>query len=344
MAAIDHLMQLRRSQDPQTPPDCVARFTCTKHSWRGKYRRILCITPHMLVTQHPDSLAITNTWSFVGEPDVDAVSVGAGDAEDQEFTLSLRQDAKARAASAPRASTEGAACAHLQACPCMRVIVSSGAWWPVLAKAAGLPRLRTHAAAPRGARAAGQVQAHAVLVQAAGGAAVGALPVHGAGRGGRAVRGRHQDPRARPRPPHRHPAAWPAALRSRAPGRAGAAAQRPALTRCRSGHRLDRPPRATLAGACQLPSPVSYSARPPGARRQVALDVRGAQAAQGRLGGVPAARDGLRGGAPGRGGRGPPLQPLPLAFLSTGLLPAARRAAAAKAPRGERVRRAQRAP
>lgn len=223
MAAIDHLMQLRRSQDPQTPPDCVARFMCTKHSWRGKYRRVFCITPHMLVTQHPDSLAITNTWSFVGEPDIDAVSVGAGDAEDQEFTLSLRQDAKARAAPAPRASMGVQPVQRLRACPCMRLIASSGAWWPVHAKAAPLPRSRAHVAAPRGGRAAGQVQAHALLMQAAGGAAVGALPVHGARRGGRAVRGRHQDPRARPRRPNRRPATPPAAVLSAREGQCSSA-------------------------------------------------------------------------------------------------------------------------
>ncbi|KAK9822709.1 hypothetical protein WJX81_005943 [Elliptochloris bilobata] len=97
MAAMDHLIgQMRRNQEPQTPPDCVARFMCTKHSWRGKYRRIFCITPRALVTQHPDTLTITNTWSFVGEPDIDAVGVGASDLEDQDFTMSVRQDAKSK--------------------------------------------------------------------------------------------------------------------------------------------------------------------------------------------------------------------------------------------------------
>ena len=104
MAGIDHLIgKMRSHQEPQTPSDCVARFMCTKHSWRGKYRRIFCITPHTLVTQHPDSLAITNMWRFVGEPNIDAVAVGASESEDQEFTLSVRQDAKA----SPHPSTRG---------------------------------------------------------------------------------------------------------------------------------------------------------------------------------------------------------------------------------------------
>lgn len=90
MAAVDHLIAvLRKNQDPQMPPDCVGRFLCTKFTWRGKYQRVLCITPSAVVTQHPDNLAITNTWSFKGEPDIEAVSVGPGKTE---FSLSARKD------------------------------------------------------------------------------------------------------------------------------------------------------------------------------------------------------------------------------------------------------------
>lgn len=79
------------------PPDCVARFLCTKHSWRGKYRRVMCITPTAIITQHIDTLAITNTWSFVGDSDVDGITVPPlSDAEEQEFTITARQDRKAR--------------------------------------------------------------------------------------------------------------------------------------------------------------------------------------------------------------------------------------------------------
>jgi hypothetical protein len=78
------------------PPDCVARFLCTKHSWRGKYRRILCITPSAIVTQHIDNLAITNTWDFVGETDVDDITVGASDTNEQDFVIMARQDRKVR--------------------------------------------------------------------------------------------------------------------------------------------------------------------------------------------------------------------------------------------------------
>lgn len=76
------------------PPDCVGRFLCTKSSWRGKYRRIMCITPSAVITQHPDNLSITNTYVFTGEPDIDGVTVGPSEPEEQEFTLSARSDKK----------------------------------------------------------------------------------------------------------------------------------------------------------------------------------------------------------------------------------------------------------
>lgn len=95
--AMDHLIgAMRKQQDPQMPPDCVGRFLCTKFSWRGRYRRFMCITPTAVITQHPDNLAITNTYTFVGETDIDTVSVGASEPEEQEFTLSTRSDKKVR--------------------------------------------------------------------------------------------------------------------------------------------------------------------------------------------------------------------------------------------------------
>ena len=97
--AVDHLIgQMRKQQDPQMPPDCVGRYSCTKSSWRGKYRRIMCVTPNAVITQHPDNLAITNTYLFIGESDIDGIGAAPVDqnAEEQEFTLSARSDKKAR--------------------------------------------------------------------------------------------------------------------------------------------------------------------------------------------------------------------------------------------------------
>ena len=93
MAAVDHLIAvLRANKDPSMPPECVGRFLCTKFTWRGKYPRVLCITPTAVVTQHPDNLAITNTWSFGGGSDIDGIVAGPGPLE---FSLSARKDSRA---------------------------------------------------------------------------------------------------------------------------------------------------------------------------------------------------------------------------------------------------------
>ena len=44
----------------------------------------------------PDNLAITNTYLFIGESDIDGISAAPMDqnAEEQEFTLSARSDKK----------------------------------------------------------------------------------------------------------------------------------------------------------------------------------------------------------------------------------------------------------
>ncbi|KAK9809260.1 hypothetical protein WJX72_012293 [[Myrmecia] bisecta] len=97
MSTVDNLLHLRKHADGQSPPDAVARFLCTKHSWRGKYRRVMCITPDAVVTQHPDSLAITNTWPFCGDSDLDGVLAGSPEfAEEQDFSLSARNDKKSK--------------------------------------------------------------------------------------------------------------------------------------------------------------------------------------------------------------------------------------------------------
>eukprot|EP00891_Asterochloris_glomerata_P003749 jgi/Astpho2/3749/Aster-x0176 len=94
MSGLDKLMHVRRPADGQTPPDCLGRFLCTKSSWRGSYRRIVGLTPTAVFTQHPESLSVTNSWSFVGDPDIDGVAVSSSDPE--EFTISARQDGKSR--------------------------------------------------------------------------------------------------------------------------------------------------------------------------------------------------------------------------------------------------------
>ena len=94
MTSLDHLLHFRQAADGQIPLDCIARYLCTKASWRGKYRRVLCITSTCITTQHPDSLTITNQWDFAADTDIDGVSAPSSTAEEQEFVLSVRQDKK----------------------------------------------------------------------------------------------------------------------------------------------------------------------------------------------------------------------------------------------------------
>ena len=76
----------------------LGRFSVVKRSWRGRYRRLLSVTPTCLVTQQPDTLAVTNVWRFSGDgPDVEGVTVGApappGAGGELELTLTVRSDA-----------------------------------------------------------------------------------------------------------------------------------------------------------------------------------------------------------------------------------------------------------
>lgn len=94
---MDRLLSGLRAHRPELkPPDCVARYVVVKHSWRGKYRRIACLTPAALYTQSPEGrLVVTNSYAFGagGESDIEGVALGA---DGQEFTLSARQDGKGK--------------------------------------------------------------------------------------------------------------------------------------------------------------------------------------------------------------------------------------------------------
>jgi hypothetical protein len=63
---MDRLLSGFKPHRPELkPPDCVARYVVVKHSWRGKYRRIVCITPSALYTQNPEGrLVVTNSYVF----------------------------------------------------------------------------------------------------------------------------------------------------------------------------------------------------------------------------------------------------------------------------------------
>ena len=69
----------------------LARYVVVKHSWRGKYERILCIGDRGVYTIHPNSLAVTNVYEFgkyLGGFSISANNSGSGG--DAMFELLVR--------------------------------------------------------------------------------------------------------------------------------------------------------------------------------------------------------------------------------------------------------------
>eukprot|EP00201_Polytomella_parva_P020772 CAMPEP_0175040972 /NCGR_PEP_ID=MMETSP0052_2-20121109/1622_1 /TAXON_ID=51329 ORGANISM="Polytomella parva, Strain SAG 63-3" /NCGR_SAMPLE_ID=MMETSP0052_2 /ASSEMBLY_ACC=CAM_ASM_000194 /LENGTH=248 /DNA_ID=CAMNT_0016303367 /DNA_START=151 /DNA_END=894 /DNA_ORIENTATION=+ len=88
----------RRQKVELKPVNCLGRYVVTKHNqWRGKYRRVLCITTSAILTQNPEQqFAITNTYAFVGDSDIESITLGPGNDEEGEFVITARQDKKSK--------------------------------------------------------------------------------------------------------------------------------------------------------------------------------------------------------------------------------------------------------
>ncbi len=85
----------RPGGSPATAAAQQHRFLATKLSWRGSYRRLVCITPTHLLTLYPDTLAVTNSWAYAGDHDLAGVEVGGEHGADGGvFTLHFRRDKK----------------------------------------------------------------------------------------------------------------------------------------------------------------------------------------------------------------------------------------------------------
>ncbi|XP_072986827.1 dnaJ homolog subfamily C GRV2 [Typha latifolia] len=76
-------------------PEYLARYLVVKHSWRGRYRRILCLSNSGIVTLDPSTLAVTNSYDIASDFEGAAPVLGRGD-EAQEFTVSVRTDGKGK--------------------------------------------------------------------------------------------------------------------------------------------------------------------------------------------------------------------------------------------------------
>ena len=73
---------------------CPCAFVVTKHSWKGKYRRVLSLTPEGVSTHNPASMEATNTWKWMDVVGVQPLSSPSGSGTSgcgQEFQLIYRK-------------------------------------------------------------------------------------------------------------------------------------------------------------------------------------------------------------------------------------------------------------
>ncbi|XP_059584765.1 dnaJ homolog subfamily C member 13 isoform X1 [Alligator mississippiensis] len=65
----------------------LACFYTTKHSWRGKYKRVFSVGTHAITTYNPNTLEITNQWPYGDICSIAPVGRGQG----TEFSLTFRK-------------------------------------------------------------------------------------------------------------------------------------------------------------------------------------------------------------------------------------------------------------
>ncbi|XP_024523013.1 dnaJ homolog subfamily C GRV2 isoform X1 [Selaginella moellendorffii] len=80
-------------------PEYLARFLVMKHSWRGRYKRILCISESSIITLEPGSLQVTNSYDLDTDYESAAPVAGREDPSQQqglEFTINVRTDGRGK--------------------------------------------------------------------------------------------------------------------------------------------------------------------------------------------------------------------------------------------------------
>ena len=65
----------------------ASSFLVTKHSWKGKYRRVLTVGPEAFSTHNPGTMEITNSWKL-------ADVIGMNPLSEAEFQVTFRKGAK----------------------------------------------------------------------------------------------------------------------------------------------------------------------------------------------------------------------------------------------------------
>ncbi|CAG9133962.1 unnamed protein product [Plutella xylostella] len=71
----------------------VASFLVTKHSWKGKYKRVFSVGTHGITTYNPDRLEVTNRWLYSDVITV-ASAKHSNSALNHDFTLVMKKDKK----------------------------------------------------------------------------------------------------------------------------------------------------------------------------------------------------------------------------------------------------------
>ncbi|KAL2500786.1 DnaJ-like protein subfamily C GRV2 [Forsythia ovata] len=80
---------------PPEEPEYLARYMVIKHSWRGRYKRILCISTYTIVTLDPGTLSVTNSYDVASDFEGATPIIGR-DENSSEFNLSVRTDGRGK--------------------------------------------------------------------------------------------------------------------------------------------------------------------------------------------------------------------------------------------------------
>ncbi|XP_073277817.1 dnaJ homolog subfamily C GRV2-like isoform X2 [Primulina huaijiensis] len=83
------------SSAPPEEPEYLARYSVVKHSWRGRYKRVLCISSYSIITLDPNTLSVTNSYD-VGSDFESAAPIIGRDENSNEFSISVRTDGRGK--------------------------------------------------------------------------------------------------------------------------------------------------------------------------------------------------------------------------------------------------------
>ncbi|KAK1413925.1 hypothetical protein QVD17_29662 [Tagetes erecta] len=76
-------------------PEYLCRYFVVKHSWRGRYKRIFCISNHTLVTLDPATLAVTNSYDVSNDFESASPVIGKDECT-MEFNVNVRTDGRGK--------------------------------------------------------------------------------------------------------------------------------------------------------------------------------------------------------------------------------------------------------